>query len=130
MEKTWDELSRTEQDLYLTLLWSDGHSEKAIANFFSTTKGRIVRRRNDLKLTNKDRPKGRQQVDPERFQDLLDLHAMQELEKEGVAATAPVEACLWPLATLTGKQPALCGKKVVPGHSLCEEHLAKATPKR
>jgi len=139
MEKIWNELSRTEQDLYLTLLWRDGYSEKAIADFFSTTKGRIVRRRSMIKLPNTDRPVVRQKVDPERFRDLLDLHVMQEMEKDGVAAIAPVTesapitepavTCVWPLATLNGKPPASCGKPAVPGHRLCKTHLALALPK-
>jgi len=129
MKKKWEDLSRTEQDLYLTLLWKDGYSQKAIANFFSTTKGRVVGRHNRLKLPGTDRPPTRSQVDPERFRDLLDLHAMEKLEEQGVASIAPVGSCIWPLATLTGKKTALCGKPVVPGHRLCEEHRAKALSK-
>ena len=79
--KQWDELSKEEQDLYLTLLWEDGYSEKAIATFFTTTKGRIVRRRSTLKLPASGRPTVRQTVNPDRFQDLLDLHAMRQAEQ-------------------------------------------------
>jgi hypothetical protein len=77
----WDTLSRQEQDLCLTLLWKDGYSERAIAQFLNTTKGRIVRRRATIKLLNEQRSppfKVRGTVNPDRFLDLLELHQMRE----------------------------------------------------
>lgn len=131
-----EQLTVEEQNLYLTLLWQDGHSEKAIADFFGTTKGRIVRRRHSLKLGSTGRPEAKGKVDPERFQDLLDLHGMREMEKtEGanVSAIAPVTKpeteCQWPLTYHAGRESELCGKPAKPGHRLCEEHLALATRK-
>jgi len=168
--KSWDMLTREEQNLFLTLLWQDGYTEQAIADFLRTTKGRIVRRRQtSLKLPTEGRPKPKAVVDPERFADLLDLKDMENLEDAGVssiappdphktesvsievepevrevreeepAIEAPVEAsvpaapkeptphtCRWPLATWSKLRPVLCGKPVVPGHVVCEEHLALA----
>jgi hypothetical protein len=90
-QKKWTKLTREEQDLYLTLLWKDGHSEKSIANFFRTTKGSIVRRRHTgLKLSTSGRGSVKQVVNPERFRDLLDIHRMDELRKSGVVPIAPV----------------------------------------
>lgn len=89
--KTWSQLTRDQQDLYLTLLWNDGFSEGAIAEFFSVGKGAIVRRRQTgLKLPTEGRPKVKSKVDPARFRDLLDLHKMRQMEERGVAAIAPV----------------------------------------
>lgn len=85
IETDWSKLSKETQDLYVTVLWEDGYSERAIAVFLGTTKGRIVRRRNDLKLPNEGRPalrKVRQVVNPKRFPDLLELHAMRKAEEE------------------------------------------------
>ena len=88
--KTWDQLSKDEQNLYLTLLWEDGYSERAIARFFSTTKGRIVKRRQAvLKLPTHNRHPVKSVVNPDRFKDLLDLYLMQQLEARGVAALTP-----------------------------------------
>ncbi len=129
--KPWLELTSIEQNLYLRLLWEDGHTEQAIAHFFETTKGRIVRRRSTLKPPNKDRGTIKKSVDRERFRDLLDLHRMQQMEERGVAAIAPIEeapgrTCLWPLSTggRSLKQPKLCGEPAVLGEDLCEDHLA------
>jgi hypothetical protein len=122
----WDKLTRVQQDLYLGLLWNDGHSERAIASFLHTTKGRIVRRRHTNKLSRKRIGEVKQEVNPERFQDLLDLNAMEKVEEKGVAAIAPLGHCKWPLPESTlRRKPVLCGKPVVPGHELCEEHLAQ-----
>ncbi len=72
-ERTWHRLTRQEQDLFLTLLWKDGHSEKAIADFFNVGKGTIVRRRQTgLKLKTSGRPDVKQEVDAARFQVLLE----------------------------------------------------------
>lgn len=129
-EKSWDELSRKKQDLYLTLLWHDGHSEKAIAVFFDTTKNTVVRRRHHLKLSTSGRLEAKLSVDSERFRDLLDLHAMAELEATGVISIAPpvepAPTCEWPLSTMLTKKPLPCGKPAVPGHHVCEQHLAYA----
>ena len=90
--KSWDKLPREEQDLYLTLLWQDNHTEQAIADFLQATKGQIVRRRQTgLKLPTGKREKVKSKVEPERFFDLVDLHKMREMEERGVAAMAPVE---------------------------------------
>jgi hypothetical protein len=90
--KSWDTLSYDDQNLYLRLLWQDNHSEKAIADFFATTKGRVVRRRQTvlaLSSDGRDFLHVKQEVDPERFVDLLDLHAMAELEELNVIALTP-----------------------------------------
>jgi hypothetical protein len=162
--KPWDKLSREEQDLYVTLLWQDGYSERAIADFLNTTKGRIVRRRNTgLELKSAGRPKREARVDPARFAELLDLIDMEVLEEQGIASIAPpaphheespkpqsllednevplapspakepkkitsapdVTVCQWPLSDSTKLRPHLCGKQVVLGHCLCEEHLMR-----
>jgi hypothetical protein len=182
MEKIlWENLSTELQNHYLTILWMDGHSENAIAKFFSTTKGRIVRRRNDLKLlSGGPRPNTKSEVNPERFRDLIDIARMDDLEDQGVIPiTPPVsasdeelevepanepepepeveleieteiepvaepepesqpaqvlkptpkqETCRWPIATATGAR--YCGKPVVPGHTVCEEHLRYVPPMR
>ena len=135
----WEKLSRARQDRYLTVLWEDGYSEQAIADFLGTTKGRVVRRRQtSLKLPTVGRQKKGGPVDPERFADLLDLKDMEELEANGVSSIAPPsphevkeaeqgeeKTCKWPLSDSTRLKPKLCGKPAVPGHSLCEEHLAQ-----
>ena len=123
----WHELTREEQDLYLTLLWHDGHSEQAIADFLGITKGPIVRRRqSNLKLlTTRGRSKVKRSVNPERFADLLDLYAMAELEARGVTPIAPAGRCQWPLSEHKKTYELVsCNKPVVPGHHLCEEHLS------
>lgn len=90
MNPKWDELTRAQQDLYLTLLWEDGYSEQAIADFLDSTKGTIVRRRHTgLKLSTGNRPVVKQVVELEQFQDLLDLHAMAEMRKRGVEPATP-----------------------------------------
>src|SRR3989344_1753207 len=87
----WETLTREQQDLYLTLLWDDAHSEQAIADFLGTTKGRIVRRRQTgLKLPTGNRRAVKARVDPERFRDLRDLHLMGRMEKNGISTIAPV----------------------------------------
>jgi hypothetical protein len=89
----WDQLSQTEQDLYLTILWNDGHSEGAIAKFLGASKGQIVRRRQTgLKLPTEGRGTIKSTVDPGHFKDLLDIHEMEQMEKRGVTAIAPVTA--------------------------------------
>lgn len=89
MKRNWDKLTCAQQDLFLTLLWRDGHSEKAIADFLRATKGTVVRRRHTLKLVSEGRPGAKQAVDPERFRDLLDLHAMEQTAKRGVVPATP-----------------------------------------
>jgi hypothetical protein len=164
----WEHLTREKQDLYLTVLWRDGYSEKAIADFLSTTKGRIVRRRQlQLHLPNEGRPVSlevKQKVDPQRFADLLDIADMNRLEEQGVSSIAPPSpheieedgaaagpgakppeqgpefpkenpvpeapakephtTCQWPLNDSSKLRPRYCGKPVVPGHEVCDEHLA------
>ena len=125
----WKELTREEQDLYLVLLWNDGHIDEAIADFFGTTKGTIVgrRHRHHKSLASHERMNVKQVVDPERVRDLLDLHEMTEMEKAGVAAIAPVRGCEWPMSTGgTVTRPRLCGKPVLPGSRLCAEHDVQA----
>ncbi|OGG50156.1 hypothetical protein A2704_01275 [Candidatus Kaiserbacteria bacterium RIFCSPHIGHO2_01_FULL_54_36b] len=130
MRPQWNELTRPVQDLYLILLWKDGHTEQAIADFLGTTKGRIVRRRHSH-LTSlvgpRTRARVKSSVDEERFRDLLDLHMMAEIEKSGVTLIGPVQGCEWP----TGKARSLkkadsCGEPPVPGRRLCAKHLAIA----
>ena len=91
-EIMWKRLDRKMQDLYLSLLWKDGHSEKAIADFLHIGKGVIVRRRHShlKKLARIKRVNVKSVVDRERFQDLLDLHNMREMEKRGVSCIAPI----------------------------------------
>jgi hypothetical protein len=90
--QSWNKLPREEQDLYLTILWEDNHSEQAIADFVRATKGQIVRRRQTgLKLPTGKREKIKSEVDSERFFDLLDLHKMREMEERGISAIAPVQ---------------------------------------
>ena len=60
----WQPLEPDTQNLLLKLLWEDGHSEAAIATFFNTGKGRIVRHRQfTLKL--ETRTAGRGTIKPE-----------------------------------------------------------------
>lgn len=130
----WGKLSKERQDLYVTVLWEDGYSERAIAVFLGATKGRIVRRRHDLKLKSEGRPPTKSTVDGGRFRDLLELHALREAEARAKEASTPEApppppTCQWPLPSSTGK-PILCGKPVVPGHRLCEEHMAIVWPKK
>ena len=95
-KKTWDDLPRATQDLYLTLLWDDGHSEQAIADFFSTTKGPVVRRRQTgLRLPTEGRGKIKKEVNYDHFLDLLEIHKMRTMESQNggkVACIAPVTA--------------------------------------
>lgn len=94
----WDKLSREEQNLYLRLLWEDAYSEKAIADFLATTKGTIVGRRRIEQITRElDVKSDGRPVNPDRFQNLLEIHKMTELEKAGnVVAIAPVSASYRP----------------------------------
>jgi hypothetical protein len=147
-EIPWHDLTREQKDLYVTLLWADGYTEQAIADFFDATKGRaVVHRQRVLKLPSTNRPVVKKTIDPERFRDLLDLHAMREMEAKGVAAIAPVTGtvvsrsvsatenvtakCQWPLATGGSlKEPTLCGEPVLEGHSLCKKHHDEALGRR
>src|SRR4051812_43769855 len=76
----WDKLSSAEKDLYITLLWKDGHSDNAIGDLFGTTKNAIVGYRHkklpDLSHRDKSVPV-KSKVDPERFRDLLDLYTLR-----------------------------------------------------
>jgi hypothetical protein len=101
MKKKWDiawaKLSRGTQDRYLTILWRDGYTEQAIADFFKgATKGRIVRRRQTgLHLATEGRGKVKKVVEYDRFVDLLDIDKMDDIvEQSGgnVVCIAPVEA--------------------------------------
>jgi len=126
----WNALAREKQDLYLVLLWNDGHSDEAIADFFGTTKGTVVgRRQRHLKsvTTSGERQRAKQAVNAERFRDLLDLNEMAQMEKRGVAVIAPVGGCVWPLSGGGSlRQPKLCGRPVLPNSRLCAEHDAQA----
>lgn len=75
----WDHLSRDTQDLYLKILWEDAYTHQAIADFLHTTKGTIVgRQQRHPYLEPTVRRKVDRVVNPERFQDLLELHALEE----------------------------------------------------
>jgi hypothetical protein len=92
----WDNLSHEKRDLYLRILWEDGFSEKAIAEFLQSTKGRIVvYRQRILMLPTAGRPKktaADKVVTVEHFRDLLDIAAMNNLQARGViTATAASE---------------------------------------
>jgi hypothetical protein len=149
--KKWEELTREEQNLYLTLLWNDNHSEQAIADFFATTKGPIVGRRQRvlaLQTAGRLQKDVKRVVDPERFRDLIHLHEMAEIEKAGMAAIAalrtefaadmevtpvvpPELRCQWPLTTpRPHERRSLCGKRVKEGHKVCEEHFALLNKRR
>lgn len=125
-EKSWHQLSREKQDLYLTLLWYDNHSENAIADFLGTTKGCIVRRRQShlaLSTDDRNRTRVKKSVDHERFRDLLELHAMAKQEAQGVDPIAGVATCEWPLSSGSSIHTVeLCNAPVVPGSRLCKEH--------
>ena len=90
----WQPLEPDTQNLLLKLLWEDGHSEAAIATFFNTGKGRIVRHRQfTLKLETRTAGRGtiKPEVNRERFIDLLDLHGMRQYEAENdVWVIAPI----------------------------------------
>ncbi|MDR3571532.1 MAG: hypothetical protein P4L81_05045 [Candidatus Pacebacteria bacterium] len=94
-DKRWDSLTREKQDLYVTLLWQDGYTEQAIADFLRATKGTIVRRRNTgLNLSSEGRGAVKRTVVYERFVDLLDLHKIRETEEKSngkVTAIAPID---------------------------------------
>ena len=52
---------------------------------------------------------------------------MDEMKKRGVTAIAPIRGCEWPMSTGgTVTRPRLCGKPVLPGSRLCEEHDVQA----
>lgn len=127
----WDRLSRDTQDAYIRILWNDGYSEGAIATFFDVGKGVIVRRRQSyvqgLKASN-ERTKVKSHLTLDRFEDLIELARMHEIEEEtGVAiatSISNVTTCQWPLATGgTVREPMLCGKPVIPGHKVCATHF-------
>ena len=155
--KPWDQLSREEQDLYLTILWNDDYSEKAIAEFLKATKGQIVRRRHSgLKLATGKRGKVKSSVESDRFFDLLDIEHMDVMVENGATPLCPVEheeervskplrqtpelsivpneqtaTCEWPINTGRSlKTSALCGKSAAPGSKLCEQHkrIARGLP--
>src|SRR4051812_40096697 len=88
--KPWNKLTESEQNRYVTVLWQDGYSEQAIADFLFTTKGRIVRHRQSrLKLPTAGRVRQTGEINLKRFGDLLDLKEMVEFEDKGVASIAP-----------------------------------------
>lgn len=94
---SWDRLSPEKQDLYLALLWQDGYSENAIAEFLNSTKGTIVRRRHTLELTNVGRGKAKSKVETqERLCNLLDIYKMEKTEERGVLAFDPIETTTIP----------------------------------
>lgn len=75
----WARLSRHDQDLYLKVLWEDAYTHQAIADFLRTTKGTIVgRQQRHPDLAPTVRKKVDKVVNPERFQDLLELHALEK----------------------------------------------------
>ena len=126
MPPKWKKITRAQQDFYLTLLWQDGHSEKAIADFLGATKGTIVRRRQThLKSVVRVQTKVKTSVDPERFQDLLDLHAMGELKKKGILSVAPPK---YKMAASEATQceheidGQRCGFEKLPGSDFCALH--------
>jgi len=125
----WLKLTREEQDRYLTILWRDGYTEQAIADFFEgATKGRIVRRRQTgLHLSSEGRGKVKSTVEYGRFVDLLEIDKMDEMVERGggnVVCFGPIEStCRWPLASGGSlKETKLCGKPTLPGKDKCEEH--------
>lgn len=100
----WKKLPRETQDLYIRLLWNDLHSEGAIAKFLCIGKGVVVRRRQSHLTDLKPRARGavKSTVDPDRFEDLLDIHKMDELHTQNVVPIAPVaEASAPPRARAT-----------------------------
>ena len=89
----WLTLTREQQDLFVRVLWNDGYSENAIAKFFRTTKGRIVvHRQRVLRLPSSGRPAVKSVIVLERFEDLLQIEAMDDMQERGVAVIAPVMA--------------------------------------
>lgn len=90
IETKWNKLTRAQQDLYVRLLWEDGHTERAIASFLKTTKGTIVRRRQShLKAVRRKSPIKKHAVQTERFRDLLDIHAMDVQTRRGTTPMCP-----------------------------------------
>lgn len=126
----WYALARSDQDAYVRLLWDHGYSEGAIARFFNIGKGVIVRRRHtlrDLKPAS-ERTVIKSFLTLDRFEDLLELARMREIEEtSGVAiatSISTVDTCQWPLVTGSSlKKPKLCGQPCLPGHKVCEEHF-------
>jgi hypothetical protein len=144
-DKLWSDLSDEEKDLYIRLLWNDGYSDNAIGAFFDTSKNAVVGYRHsklkDLHSRGRDREKVKRYLSKARFSELLELHRMRELQAQGVVVSGPVSAeftgpqavvpiesittCRWPLTTSRSvKNLKFCEKPIVPGHQLCEEHLA------
>lgn len=75
----WNHLSRDTQDLYLKILWEDAYTHQAIADFLHTTKGTIVgRQQRHPDLAPTVRRKVDTVVNPERFQDLLELYQLEQ----------------------------------------------------
>ncbi|OGG76820.1 hypothetical protein A3B35_00445 [Candidatus Kaiserbacteria bacterium RIFCSPLOWO2_01_FULL_54_24] len=78
----WNRLTRDQQDLYVKVLWEDGYTHQAIGDFLGTTKGTIVgRQQRHPNLAPTVRKKVDKVVNPERFLDLLELHALEEAAK-------------------------------------------------
>jgi hypothetical protein len=89
----WESLSPERKDLYITLLWKDGHTDQAIADFLHASKGKIVGHRHrhlpSLKFRSAESTV-KSEVDPERLRDLLDLDQMEEMRARGVEVSGPV----------------------------------------
>lgn len=88
----WKKLSRETQDHYIRLLWKDGYSEGAIADFFGVGKGVIVRRRQShlTDLKPRARHEVKSELNLERFEDLLEIEKMDDMKDRGIEAIAPV----------------------------------------
>jgi hypothetical protein len=96
----WDKLTFDQRTLFVTLLWNDGYSEKAIADFFGARKGQIVGFRNRhlqhfaRKLKRAKAPSRQfsqsMKIDAGRFLYLLDVHRLDVQRERGVAQTADI----------------------------------------
>lgn len=83
-ELVWHKLSKESKDLYVTLLWKEGYTEQAIANFFQTTKGPIVSYRNRvLKLSSEGRTLKKSEITRQNLRDLLVIDQLDELKDKG-----------------------------------------------
>lgn len=76
---SWSTLTPRKKTLFVDLLWSDGHTELAIANFLKTTKGAIVgHRHRHVSTVTRVSTKLKNVVDPERFRDLRELEKLTQ----------------------------------------------------
>jgi|GEM_PF-3650669 len=89
---TWDKLPAEKRDLYVTLLWKEGYTERAIADFLHTTKGRVVvHRQRTLKLSSTGRMLKRStKITFENLRDLFDIDEMDEQAQEGIVQTSDI----------------------------------------